>query len=92
MQPSHFRQANLVLKAPPGEEENVQDLHVFHNRDENTVSSLWIPSDEEREIISNGGGVLVSVWGHSHPPIFVGAAALEYGHHHEPSDEAGMSS
>lgn len=92
MQPSHFRQANLVLKAPPGEEENVVDLPVFANRDENTVTSLWLPTDEEREIIAQGGGIAVTIWGLTHPPVMVGAARLDYGVHYEAQDAAPMSS
>lgn len=92
MIPSNFRQANLVLKAPPGEEENVVDLPVFLNRDEGTVSSLWMPTDEEREIIAKGGGVMVTIWGHTHPPVMVGAAELVYGEHYEATDEAPLSS
>ncbi|MDW9491690.1 hypothetical protein [Sinorhizobium meliloti] len=90
MLPSNFRQANLVLKGPEGS--GIIDLPVFANADENTQTSLWIPNDEERRTIAEGGGVVVSVFGGVHPPIGVGAAAIEYGQHYGAQDEVPASS
>jgi hypothetical protein len=71
--PSHFTQANdVLLSNGPG----VADLPIFRNVEENTVTSLWIPTDEERAIIANGGAVLFMCMGRTHPPIWLGAAGL----------------
>lgn len=79
MFPSNFRQANLLLKGPEGSD--IVPLPIFANQSENTLTSLWMPTDKEREIIAAGGGVTVSVLGSAHPPILVGAAVIEMGEH-----------
>lgn len=89
MQPSHFGQANLVLKGPEGS--GILDLPVFHNLAEGTVTSLWIPNDEERQTIANGGGVVLMVLGHTHPPLQIGAAELTYSQHYEPEQTAELA-
>lgn len=78
MRPTYFREANDVLKAPEGQEDYVVDLPIFRNAQAQTVTSLWMPSDEEREIIANGGGVVFTAWGQTHPPVAIGAAVVEY--------------
>jgi len=86
MEPTHFRQANLVLTGPEGSD--IIPLPVLVNADENTMSSLWVPNEEERQCLIDGGAVIVQVYGGAHPPIKVGAAAIEWGEHHVPEDEA----
>jgi hypothetical protein len=78
MRPTQFREANDVLKAPEGHEDYVDDLPIFRNAQANTVTSLWMPSDEEREIIAKGGGVVFTSWGQTHPPVAIGAAEVHY--------------
>ncbi|MEQ8308026.1 MAG: hypothetical protein RIA09_15830 [Hoeflea sp.] len=78
MRPTNFREANDVLKAPEGQEDYVVDLPVFRNAHVGTVSSLWMPTDEERKIIAEGGGVVLTAWGKTHPPVAIGAAVVDY--------------
>lgn len=61
-----FPEANLILKAPPGEEERIYDLAV-HAYPQGLISR-WQPTDEERAAIAAGGPVWVSVWCQGGPP------------------------
>jgi len=61
-----FPEANLLLTAPPGEEERVFDLAVHHY--ELGYISRWQPTEEERAAIAAGGPVWVSVWAQGGPP------------------------
>lgn len=49
MRPVKFEEANVVMKAPPGEEENVFDMPAF--RDKGNIVSCWELTDEEVEEI-----------------------------------------
>jgi hypothetical protein len=69
--PVKFEGANVVLKAPPGQEETCGDLHVFRNRQ--SVVSCWkFEGDELAEIIRTGC-VYASVQGPTQPPMYLAA-------------------
>ena len=82
MLPKPFTQANLILKGP--ENSNIIDLPVYHNKEEHTMTSLWFPNDQEREMLVKGGGIVVAVYTDSHPPLSVGVAEVEW---REPAPE-----
>lgn len=67
-----FPQANLTLKAPPGQEEHVYDLPVW--TDGEHCLSRWEPTPEERAAVAAGGPVWLWVVGSTHPPLCVSAA------------------
>ncbi len=37
------------------------------------MSSLWIPSPEELEVLNAGGGVHLCILGTQHPPVYLSA-------------------
>lgn len=75
--------ANLVMRAPKGEEDRVGDLHVFRNR--GGLISAWALSDEEVAEIVRTRTVYLSIMGGGMPPVFVAAESemrafsLDYG-------------
>lgn len=75
MKATPFAQANKVLKAPPGQEGEVQDLHVWSGDVEGVPRciSRWEPSQEERAAIAAGGPVWLWVVGTTHPPLVLDA-------------------
>lgn len=96
MQSIKFNEANLVLKAPADwDEENLgpcSDLFV-HNTGV-TLNSLWVPNEEELEILKNGGGVVLSIFGRGHPAVSLTVANITYeeaqeepAHGAEPAEE-----
>lgn len=69
--PVEFAGANMVLRAPPGREETVSDLHTFTNG--NCSVSCWELSPEELAEVQRTGRIYLSVfWGRTQPPVFVG--------------------
>lgn len=76
MEAIQFRQANMVLTGPDGSD--IHPLPVFANQDENTLTSLWKPTEEERQVIAQGGCVVLSILGGAHPPVKVGAAVVDF--------------
>lgn len=79
----NFEGANLILRAPKGQEETCNDLHVFRNR--RMVVSCWQLDAAELEEIARTGCVYLSVAGPTHPPLYVAtetemrAFTAEYG-------------
>lgn len=75
--------ANIVLRAPAGEEDRVRDLECFANR--GGLISRWRLSPAELEEIQRTGCVYLEVMGHGMPPVFIGsesemrAFSLDYG-------------
>lgn len=71
----NFPGQNAILGPPPGEEENVTSLPIMLANDPRgiqTVTSCWQLSPEEIEAMKlKGGKIYFTVWGHTHPPIFV---------------------
>lgn len=76
MQAIEFRQANMVFTGPEGS--GIIPLPVFANADENTLTSLWKPNEEERKVIAEGGCVVLSIYGGNQPPVKVGAAVVDF--------------
>lgn len=42
-----------------------------------TVTSFWSPSPEELEALKNGGLVVLTIVGVTHPPVMVGVGEVE---------------
>ena len=61
---------NLTMKAPAGEEDRVNDLHVFRNR--GCVITAWQFSLEELLEIKRTGRIYIAFWGQGMPPTLVG--------------------
>lgn len=82
MTPVNFKEANDVLKAPKGQEDQVQDLPIFRCSQEikglvmPLTISAWKPSEEEIRLISEGGLIYFRCFGKTHPPISIGAFPL----------------
>lgn len=74
---------NVVLKAPKGDEETCNDLHVFRNR--RMVVSCWQFEPAELEQIKRTGKVFLAVNGFTQPPVYLAgedemrAFTAEYG-------------
>lgn len=72
MTPIHHPACNAVLRRPPGTtEEECGDLPIIRSVENgyNTVTSVWKPSPEEAEAIAKGGGIALTIWGSTHPPL-----------------------
>jgi hypothetical protein len=67
--PATFPEANLLLVAPAGHEDEVGTLPVL--RTDGRVVSCWRPSIEELRRIVDTGEILLSIWGGTHPPVLV---------------------
>ncbi|MCC2608374.1 hypothetical protein [Neorhizobium petrolearium] len=71
-QPVAFQGANMVLRAPKGQEETVQDLHTFTNG--LCSVSCWELSAEELAEVTRTGRIFLSVFsGRTQPPVFLGS-------------------
>lgn len=69
--PVTFDGANLILKAPLGQEETCGELPVFRNG--LSCTSCWQLSEQEIESVVNTGRIFLTVFaGSSQPPVFVG--------------------
>ncbi|MBK8197000.1 MAG: hypothetical protein IPK75_01430 [Acidobacteria bacterium] len=81
--PKQITGANLVMRAPPGDEDRVGDLHVYRNR--GGLVSAWQLSDEEVAEIVRTRTVYLSIMGGGMPPVYLGAESdmraftLDYG-------------
>lgn len=62
-----------VLAGPDGDltSTTVAPLEVM--RGDGTMTSVWLPSDEERAAIAAGGVVCLVIWGSLHPPVAMAA-------------------
>lgn len=70
MRPRRFKGANGVFSLPGGNEDN--DLWVQRAKSADgapIIQSVWEPTDAERELIANGGNVVLCVWGQGTPPV-----------------------
>lgn len=68
MTPTNFAGALLVLRAPAGMEEEVEELPIWS--DGHRVVSRWEPTEEERAAIAGGAAVRLVVWmGGAQPPV-----------------------
>lgn len=81
--PVKFDGANVVLRAPPGQEETCGDLWVFRNRQ--SVVSCWKFEGAELAEIIRTGCVYLSIQGPTQPPAYLAsesemrAMTAEYG-------------
>ena len=64
-----FEGANVILKAPAGQEETCNDLHVFRNRA--MVVSCWEFDDAELAEIVRTRRVYASIAGPTQPPMYL---------------------
>lgn len=44
---------------------------------EMTISSFWIPSTAELKMLNEGGGVMLTVYSSTHPPVRIDTAPVE---------------
>jgi hypothetical protein len=73
MIPLRIEGANAIMRAPPGQEGQVRDLHVLvvEEGDTQHFVSRWEPTPEEIEVLNAGGSV--ELWCmNGQPPVFVG--------------------
>ena len=85
MTPEKFPGTNVVYRPPEGLED-CADLHVqrTHTEDgEVLLTSKWRPSLEELAALNRGACVTLTVWGASHPPVFVYVPTLGNGSNKE---------
>jgi hypothetical protein len=64
MNPRRTNLSNNVYELQGGNEDN--HLWVEINRDyagSVTISSVWVPNDEERELIAQGANIKLTLWG-----------------------------
>lgn len=78
MNPIKFNEMTHTFTAPPDHDSvlhgEIADLPVMD--DGIALTSVWMPSDEERDIIAKGGAVTVSIMGRTQPPIAIGAVKI----------------
>lgn len=79
MLPVNHNTANRVLRAPPGQEDDVIAIQV---RDDMsgvypTVVSFWKPNAAELAALNVGAVVTCSVMGRTMPPIYIGVENAE---------------
>jgi len=79
----NFDGANTILRAPAGQEETCNNLHIFRNR--RMVVSCWQLEPHELEEVARTGRIYLSVAGPTHPPLYIAtetemrAFTAEYG-------------
>lgn len=64
MNPIKTAESNFVYKGPTSD---IGDLHC--HVDGLRTDSVWKPTEEELRFLVDGGSILLSVWGHPHPPV-----------------------
>lgn len=71
MRPTDFQQANKILGKPKGwdDEKDGPCIGLPAWDTGECFHSVWEPSDLEREAITRGEGVILTVWGRAHPPV-----------------------
>lgn len=72
--PVFFQGSNAVLKAPPGQEDEVIPLPVLS--DTTQVVSCWKLSEQEIEYIKEHGVVWLAIAGHTHAPVVIKGEAM----------------
>lgn len=71
MIPQRFAEANTVMRAPKGMEDECSDIHAY--RDGTYVLTAWRPPPEELVKINLGEPVYLTVVGKTMPPVAVSA-------------------
>lgn len=75
MKPKDFPEANITMNPAPGTEDHVSPLRVFFNEEEQSFTSVWMPSDVELRALNEGAGVLLTLFS-MHPPVMVGVETV----------------
>lgn len=81
--PAKITGANLIMKAPKGEEDRVSDLATFVTR--GGMISRWELSEDELQEIVRTGSIYLFISGHAMPPVYIAtekqmrAFSLDYG-------------
>ena len=79
MQPVRFNGMTNIYTAPEGHnaerDGEIFDLPVMD--DGVTMTSVWKPSEEELDILVNGGGFSLSILGRAQPPVMLGVVELD---------------
>lgn len=71
MFPGAIANANLILHKPENmTDEECSSLHVV--RCEHGFTSAWFPTPEELKLINSGSPVYLTIFGDSHPPVYLG--------------------
>jgi hypothetical protein len=74
MTPIRTSHCNFTFTAPAGiSPDQCGDLHCMRNPDEQTITSFWKPEPEEANAIAQGGLVMLTIHGHGHPMVAMGA-------------------
>jgi hypothetical protein len=76
MKPTNFPNANKVLKATPGQEGEVIDLHVWS--DGQHCVSCWKMSWRDRIRVLFTGTVWFWAMGRTHPPVLLEAESPQW--------------
>ena len=78
MEAVKFSEATHTFTAPKGHnaerDGEIFDLPVMD--DGITLTSVWKPSEEELDILVNGGGITLSILGRAQPPVMLGVIEL----------------
>lgn len=79
MLPVKFNGMTNLYTAPEGHnaerDGEIFDLPVMD--DGVTMTSVWKPSEEELDILVNGGGISLSILGRAQPPVMLGVVELD---------------
>jgi len=79
MKPIETEHTNSILKAPPGQENEVMDLPITRlqfDDDLSGVESCWELSKEELDEVTRTGRVYFTCMGDTHPPILLTTKSL----------------
>lgn len=80
MRPRRTHASNVVFRLAGGNEDN--DLWVDRGIDGSgymTLSSVWVPTDEERARIAAGENIMLTIWGAAQPPVAIGVTDVPLG-------------
>ena len=79
MIPVRFNGMTALYTAPEGHnaerDGEIFDLPVMD--DGISMTSVWKPSEEELDILVNGGGISLSILGRAQPPVMLGVVELD---------------
>ncbi len=79
MQPVRFNGMTNIYTAPEGHnaerDGEIFDLPVMD--DGISMTSVWKPTEEELDILVNGGGISLSILGRAQPPVMLGVVELD---------------
>lgn len=85
-----FAQATHTYTAPKGHDQSDVEIHDLHVMDDGTaLTSIWVPSPEELDIIKKGGGITLSILSRQQPPVALGVVELDLSAIQEPSTNSG---